>query len=712
MGLAEEAARLFISSGLWEELARLILREAQSFLRQGRFSILDELLTTLSSEILEGNPWLQFFAGAARFPRDPSTSKFLFERALHKFQETGDAAGAFLSWSGVMEAIAFRAEDVVELDEWIPKYNELVSRFGEELPAEIDDRVSAAMFTALTLRAPDHPDFSQWETRALRVIRDSPDMDLKAKVLFHRTLYLQDRGLLNEAEESLVRFRAIIKHEEMTPLASLFFRLADVHQKHFSGSHKECLLCVDDALEFAQNSGVHVLDSLLAGHGAWSCLQENDLNRSRNYLTFIEGSSSFLQPFSRGFYLFLKAYEALLSGELHNAREYSEQNIAISKRVGYLGSTLLSLELGAHVAFELGDSVKAHRLLEEAGEYERRLGEMSMSHRFNLLLTISYIAFEENDASTGYNCLREALKLGNSRGFCQAYVWRPRVMVNLCIKALEAGIETEYVRTIITKATLIPDAPPVHVEEWPWPLKIYTMGRFGILRDDAPLRITGRAQKKPLEMLRALIAAGGRQVREVTLTDLLWPDAEGDAAHNAFTTTLARLRKLLGSDGAVQLREGKVTLSPTECWVDAWAFERIVSQANTAWEGGHEEQGLRSSRRAFRMYTGEFLAGEDEHWVLSPRERLKSKFLRNALRLGGHLEEAGRWDEAMEYYRRCLEVDELMEEFYRRLMRCCMELGRKAEGITVYRQCCDTLDRVLGVQPSRETSSLYHRLSS
>ncbi|MEK7699811.1 MAG: hypothetical protein AAB332_05350, partial [Planctomycetota bacterium] len=46
-------------------------------------------------------------------------------------------------------------------------------------------------------------------------------------------------------------------------------------------------------------------------------------------------------------------------------------------------------------------------------------------------------------------------------------------MARLCVEALEAGIETEYVRNLIRKRDLIPDSPPLGCENWPWPLKRY-----------------------------------------------------------------------------------------------------------------------------------------------------------------------------------------------------------------------------------------------
>ena len=74
-------------------------------------------------------------------------------------------------------------------------------------------------------------------------------------------------------------------------------------------------------------------------------------------------------------------------------------------------------------------------------------------------------------------------------------------------------------------------------------------------------------------MLKIIISLGGREINEEEITDLLWPEAEGDAGHSAFTTTMQRLRRLLVNEDAILIKEGKITINPRYCHVDTWAFE-------------------------------------------------------------------------------------------------------------------------------------------
>lgn len=96
-------------------------------------------------------------------------------------------------------------------------------------------------------------------------------------------------------------------------------------------------------------------------------------------------------------------------------------------------------------------------------------------------------------------------------------------------------------------------------------------------RHGQALHFQRKAQKKPLALLMALVSAGGRQVSAALLAGELWPDADGDAARNALTITLFRLRHLLECQEAVVLSDGRLSLDPQRVWLDTWNFEALFS---------------------------------------------------------------------------------------------------------------------------------------
>jgi len=269
------------------------------------------------------------------------------------------------------------------------------------------------------------------------------------------------------------------------------------------------------------------------------------------------------------------------------------------------------------------------------------------------------------------------------------------VLSPLAALALGAGIETDYVRTLIRKRKLAP--PSGSIADWPWPVALRTFGEFSIARDGVPLVSKGKAQKKPLELLKALITHGGRGVDATMLTGLVWPDAEGDDAKTSFDSNLYRLRKLLDADGAVQLADGKLSLNPEVVWLDVWALEAAL-------EAGDVDAAL-------ALYRGHFLALDAPlPWTLPARDRLQNKLVRAVLARGEALEREGAWSRARSLYERTLEVDNLSEAIYRRLMVCLREEGNPSGALTAYRRCRELLSIVLGRTPSQETEAVRQSL--
>jgi DNA-binding SARP family transcriptional activator len=277
--------------------------------------------------------------------------------------------------------------------------------------------------------------------------------------------------------------------------------------------------------------------------------------------------------------------------------------------------------------------------------------------------------------------------------------------------ALANGIEVEHARAMVTRLGLRPRSPAIAL--WPWPLTIRALGRFEVARDGVPLETRGKAQKKPLELLKALVALGGEGVDAARLAGLLWPDAEGDAAKGSFDTTLWRLRKLLGRDDALVLAEGKLSLDRERCWLDVWAFEQSARDADAPGAEPAGEDVARRGRAVLAAYPGHFLAAdEDAPWAIERRDRLRAKLARTVLGLGERLQAAGRWTEAVALYERALELDNLAEGLYRGLMICQRELGQPAAALQAYRRCRELLSVVLGLAPSAETDAVRRSLDA
>jgi two-component SAPR family response regulator len=113
--------------------------------------------------------------------------------------------------------------------------------------------------------------------------------------------------------------------------------------------------------------------------------------------------------------------------------------------------------------------------------------------------------------------------------------------------------------------------------------------------------------------------------------------------------------------------------------------------------------------KVLALYTGHFLAGdENQFWAISLRESLRNKMLRLIEKAGKLLETNQRFTEAVALYRRGLEYDNLIEEFYQRLMYCHSRIGNRGEIISTFKSCCAAM-KTVDATPASKTCEFYKR---
>ncbi len=236
-------------------------------------------------------------------------------------------------------------------------------------------------------------------------------------------------------------------------------------------------------------------------------------------------------------------------------------------------------------------------------------------------------------------------------------------------------------------------------------IDIYTMGRFSLVKASGPLHFGRKAKKKPIHLLKAIIALGGRGLPKEIVADALWPDSEGDKAAQVLATTLHRLRKLLEIPDVIQLDQGCLSINRELCAIDIWKFERLCGAADKLWMRKDSlPTAIKLSHEAIGLYKGNFLAEDsDETWTLVQREKLRSKYMRCVGKLGYHYERHDDFESAVECYQKSIEANGMAEEPYRRLMACYNRMGLKAEALSVYQQCRSILTSVHGLKPSYDT---------
>ena len=723
-GEIEYALRLLLDARAWDELVRLILVQAGSLIAQGRNKTLEELILKIPEEIIKNTPYLSYWLGLCKKPFHPDESQLLFEEAFQKFKAQTDSTGSFLAWSGIVESIVYSCKSLKSLDPWFSVLDELLKKFKKFPTEEIEARVTCSLLRGFSLRRPAYYDTESWAERAFVFAGKSANTALKIETLINLACYHYSGIELQKLEIVLDSLRELVRHTDLSPLPRLILSWVEAAYANITSMYDRCLKIVSEGLELANSTGIHMMDCMLMGHGALCSIKKGNFVTARRYLREIGTSLNSLKAWEASFYHYIESWDALYSKNLAKSSLHSEQCLKLCEGLG--NPWTLSL---AHLqrAFLL-HAYKEYEKIAEHLASARLIGSQSKNDHtlFSCLLAEAYFSLDKGEDEAAKELLREGLRIGQQREFVNPYMWPPVFMETVTAKAIEAGIEVTYVQGLIKKNALIPEDLSADIEEWPWPIKVYAFGRFGLLKEGKPLQFSKKKQQKPHSMLKALIALGGRDIKEEQLTDLLWPDAEGDAAHSAFTTTLSRLRQLIDIEEAIKYKEGRITLDPRYCWVDAWVFERLVSKAEAGLKRISETETLKKgaddksvqakeiitlNEKAINLYKGHFLpADEGYFWTASYRERLRNKFLRLVSRSSNYLQKSGQWEKAVECYQRALEIDDLTEDFYQNLMLCYQQLDQKAEAIKVYKRCCKVFSAVLGIEPSSKTVAIYKSL--
>lgn len=715
-GQIEDAAALFLDSEDWEGIIRLVLENARPLISQGRHKTVLKWIERIPESQREKTPWVGYWLGVCRMSEDLTASRKIMRRAYFRFKEAADLSGALMCWSGIVESYIYEWGDMHPLDEWIAEIDEFLSTRAEFPNAEIESRVVLGMFFALMYRQPDHPEMPLWEEKAKNLAYSDADPELRMAVSSHLMMYfLIYSGEHAKAELLLNALRTKGSSSSTVPIAPLYdivWRSMEGACLWYFNNFEKCHDVLQGGIKRAEEFGVPVWNAMLLCLMGYMSLGQGKTETGKiclKKMSFVLNTGRILDIAN---YYFIFAFLELIQNHIPQAFEYLEANMHFSRKAGAPTPHHFFLSGYADSLIEMGK-------FEQAEEQIKQISSFSEATRNQCLNSVclwlyAHLYFCMENERSGLKYLRRYLEHSRHYRIHNHHWWRASIMARLFVKALNAGIEVAHVQRLIREHNIPYDPAYGDVENWPYPIKIRTLGGFRINVDDKPLSIKRKGQKKPLELLKALIALGGREVPDERIADALWPDADGESGHKAFTTTLYRLRKMIGHDEAILLQGRRLSLNPAVCHVDVDVLEHAIQRAKRLMQPDAEDAAAlkRTADTILSAYTGHFLEGEDAPWVISPREVIRTKVLHVLRQIGDFHESRKTWETAADVYEKTLQLDPLAESACQGLMRCWGRLGRKAEALAAYRRCRMMLNCELNIAPSAETERLRQVLES
>lgn len=674
-----EAASLLIEILDWDELARLVEHHAPAMLGQSRHRTVESWLVRVPGAVLNQNPWLHYWLGVARAPFNPAQALASLTHAYEHFKGGKDTSGALLSWAAIVELLTNFNVYGPQLDTWLDEFENLASSHLTYPSKEIECRVAASMHAGLEYARPWHLKLRHWADRALTLAEELGHTEVLLRTYYNRLLTLSFFPAGPERSIVLDRVRHLCGRPEISTLDRIRAMFAFEARALYDGRLQEAVTIGTKALDTAEQDGIAAFTPLILYMLGSAYQAAEDPENSSRVLAQLADLVTAHGEIGSLYYFALKAAEEYLKGNVREAQ------VAARAAAGPLGSSRLTYAhtvigiLATHIYSDAGAPDEAAAQLAPLRDFGEKTDNRLLLH--NCHLCEAEIALNRGDRDQAVRALREAMAFGKEVDVSFAYTWRPSTLAKLCVLALEHGIEPETVQRIVRARKLRPDVPPVHLDTWPWPLRIYTLGEFEIEKGGTPLVLPDKAYRKPLELLKALIALGGpRGVAAQRVQDALWPDAEGDAAEHSFEVTLSRLRKAIDLPGAIELREGMLSLSPHLCWVDAWALKEFVKQAGAKLNEPQrtpapaEIEAL--ERELWSRYRGAFLENlSGAGWADDAKEKLASSIARVLYDLGLHWERHGQPERARGCCEKGLQIERISAQLRDSLSRTLGRLG-------------------------------------
>ncbi len=248
-------------------------------------------------------------------------------------------------------------------------------------------------------------------------------------------------------------------------------------------------------------------------------------------------------------------------------------------------------------------------------------------------------------------------------------------------------------------------------------LTIRLFGQISVQRAGQPLP---GLSPKALELLCYLLLRRERGHTREALAGVFWPEAPDSLSRKYLRQAIWRLGSTLSSqaDPAQEESEGLLIVHPgwirvnpeASCWVDVAAFEQAYDlYRDTPGEELTDRQ-AEALEAAVVLYSGDLVEAWYQDWCVHERNRLQLTYLAMLEQLMSYCEARRRYAKGIAYGQCILRHDPARECTHRHLMRLYYQAGDRTTALRQYDRCTAAMAKDFGLEPSRETVSLYHLL--
>lgn len=699
------ALEQLVQTQQYDLAVKTILSLAPHLLREGRIITLRKWIQYLPDDMPPTIPWLQYWLAVTYLGKDWQAAQLLFDSALHRFEELRDVTGMYMAWCGAVEVIHLSTTRFND----VPNYLDLFIRLQEQYPdipdLKTETAVASSLISALAWTSPKHPLAEKWLARGEVLLMISEEPYYRENLGVAMALYFTYAGQPQRAVEILSEKIAYKKENQLSTVAAKAILTFDWF---LIGEPSRALISAKNGIAISNKLGIYSLQAMLYCGGLYALFYYEDLSQIEGFLAEIkpllpEGHISM----GHAHFELVLAWKNLVTKDFEQAAYHGKRACDISNQFGSCYQKVASANAYVATLYAQEKYEEADILWEQNREYMEEMG-------FNMGAFIcdyirAYYDYKRGFIQKAVNRIRDGIIPKHKQGIMLPSLYQREITRNLYGLCLKYDIEADYIRELIKLTDLQPTTDTPALEKWPYAIRIYLFGNLEIIKYSESINFGRKEPKKPLALLKCLIAFGGYQVSVEKIIQALWPECEADA-RQTFNTTLHRLRQLLDQRAFV-LEDGKLSLNTEMVWVDYFVIQNLIQSAFIDLNKNVLQD--ETVQKIVKLYKGDFLEREiDTIWLLSPREIVKNRLINLFQSAAQHYFRTAQHKFAISLLKQVILIEPVAETSYQLMMQCHLSLNQKAEGLKIYQTCRQALHHHLGTTPSAKTEQLRAELQS
>jgi two-component SAPR family response regulator len=709
-------------------------------LRAGRKEDLLQWLHALPQDTVQENPWLLLFLALIRRFEAGRENVIALEKAYTLFKQKGDRKGSLTALAFLIEVSTHAGAHLAPIERLIDQGEALL----QSTESNEYDYEKAALWYCLGLaQLLGGGDIRKgvWASQnAYLISKQLGDISLQAYALCFSALGFVLLGEFSSADETRQRIEKLAEKSVYSEFRAIHLMIECLLANHRGDLVKAQGLVQKLQAEIEKQGFLSMVPWTYEISAYIEVMRGKFLEAEKIGKQYLSTAVSLENGLFKGSALRLLGLIYLHLGDFEKARETTDgcMNVFSNETPSKYHLHRAKIAAGL-IDTHLQDYERAQNELSEALHY------CSSISSYLCLAEVHFAtAFLQHDQGKKEDAalhLLNAFKVAEERKYEYFYTLGTKYLLKACLLALELNVKGAFdyaAHLLSTRLSPLAEEglkrfsnhPDLKVREKVLEiirkthrskvprLFIETLGGFRVIRGGAVMREDEWDRIQPKQLLKVIVSSGTKRISKEALMDQLWPEERPKAAESDFKTALQRLRKSLEptihkdfGSSYIHLQDNVVSLDSELCEVDVDRFLSLLKKGEELEKVANLKEALSNYSEAIQMYKEDFLADELYiPWVDKKREELRGRYIELLGKAASLSDRQGALKKAIDWYKKAIQADPLLEESYQKLMALYSGKGMYNEALRTYEACKKVLKEELKTKPDPMTTALYNKI--